>query len=356
MIDQATRRQILFSYGASEDTIDELLQYTRNDFKQSPTNEAPDDELFVDTWRAYADEARQTDAYTCLRRRLVQLAFPIRDGISTTDAYLAAIRQGEVGTDNPGLTLQSPDALEIRIHSSMAGSIPLIITSHRRDFVALVQALVRRNEPVCIPDSMGACMVSGYNNWDRVRAHKREWERTNPDGRWEYEFQRLARRKELYQDRFIILSDGPYSGVSGSEMGIPEQIWREASLIIRREHECAHYYTRRILGSMRTNLFDELIADFMGIVAVSGRFRSDWFLRFMGIEEDPSCCRSGRFLNYTLGVSKRGTPVLKRLLSDAARNLEEMVGRAISPHPAAALKQLTRITLEELADGMLRKG
>ncbi len=356
MMDQATRREILFSYGASEDTIDELLQYTRNEFKQSATDEAPDDELFVDTWRAYADEARQTDAYTCLRRRLVQFAFPIIDGISKTDAYLAAIRQGAVGTDNPGLTLQSPDALEIRIHSSMAGSIPLIITYHRRDFVALVQALVRRNEPVRIPDSMGACMVSGYNNWDRVRAHKREWERTNPHGRWESEFQRFACRKELYQDRFIILSDGPYSGVSGREMGIPEQIWREASLIIRREHECAHYYTRRILGSMRNNLFDELIADFMGIVAVSGYFRADWFLRFMGLEECNACYRSGRFSNYTLGVSKRGTSVLHRLLCEAARNLEEMHGRTISLHPVSALKELTTTTLEELSVGTLRKG
>ena len=33
---------------------------------------------------------------------------------------------------------------------------------------------------------------------------------------------------------------------------------------------------------MRNNLLDELIADYMGITAAAGQYRSDWFLRFMG--------------------------------------------------------------------------
>jgi len=85
-------------------------------------------------------------------------------------------------------------------------------------------------------------------------------------------------RKELYQDRFIILSSGPYSGVAAAEMGVPEDEWRRISLTIRLEHECAHYLTRQILGSMRNSLLDELIADFAGIVAATDRYRADWFL------------------------------------------------------------------------------
>ena len=38
----------------------------------------------------------------------------------------------------------------------------------REDFVFLVQSLTQRNEPEPVADSMGACIVAGYNNWDRV--------------------------------------------------------------------------------------------------------------------------------------------------------------------------------------------
>lgn len=357
MIDRESRRDILRRYGASAEIIDELLDYTNNEFHCTETYEVPADELFVDVWRGYADEARRTGAYSVLRRRLVQLAFPIENGISATEAYVSATRKGHDAQDGTGLGLRSPDALRIQIHPTPAGSIPLLMTSERRDFVALVQALVRRNEPVPVPESMGACMVSGYNNWDRIRSHKLVWERSRPSDSWEEEFHRFACHKERYQDRFILLSDGPYSGIQAKEMGMPEDIWREASLILRREHECTHYYTRRMLGSMRNNLLDELIADFMGIVAVSGYFRADWFLRFMGLEESPLHPRRGRFENYTNGLSEGSRLVLQRLLVDAARNLEVMpmgVPHLEAPYrQAAAIRNLAVLTIEELAVGML---
>ena len=60
---------------------------------------------------------------------------------------------------------------------------------------------------------MGACIVKGLNNWDRIAAHRAKWERDQPGGAtesaWNDEFRRLVPRKELYQDRFIILSRGP---------------------------------------------------------------------------------------------------------------------------------------------------
>lgn len=82
-------------------------------------------------------------------------------------------------------------------------------------------------------------------------------------------------RNERLQIRFIILSDGFYSAVQASELGLSSEEWKEASLIIRREHEYAHYFTRRVFSSMRNNMLDELIADYMGITQAMGTYRAE---------------------------------------------------------------------------------
>ena len=198
------------------------------------------------------------------------------------------------------------------------------------------------------------------NNWDRIRSLRQKWENQNPDDvdkvGWSQEFRRIIPRKDLYQDRFLILSDGPYSGVSAQEMGLADEEWRRLSLVIRREHECAHYFTRRVFSSMKNRLLDEIIADYMGITAAAGRFRADWFLRFLGLENFPDYRESGRLENYRGDPPLSGGAIrtLQVLVKKAAMNLERfdtthgkmlqtLQGRAV------ALMALTYLTLEELA-------
>jgi len=227
--------------------------------------------------------------------------------------------------------------------------------------VTLVRALTARNEPAPIPDSMGATMVAGYNNWDRVNQRKRKWQQQHPDDRagrgWQRHFrQKIVPAKELYQDRFIILSDGPYSGVAAETLGIDNETWKERSLAIRLEHECTHYFTRRLFGSMRNNLLDELIADYRGITFANGRYRADWFLRFLGLESFPEYRAGGRLENYRGDppLSDAAMQVLASLVVTAARNLErydtDRASDLDTPQQQARLLiALTRLTLEELA-------
>jgi hypothetical protein len=49
---------------------------------------------------------------------------------------------------------------------------------------------------------------------------------------------------------------------------------------------------------MRNILTDELVADYMGIVAGIGRFRADWFLRFIGLDAEGRCRSAGRLHRY----------------------------------------------------------
>lgn len=323
----------------------ELRAYARNAFDAGALAEGLSlplpDEPFVPFWEARVAEARERGAFAVLCEHMPQLRFPIRAGVSESGDYQAATRRGaspDKLAGATGLALERPEAVELELYPSPAGRIPLIIVRGRPEFVALVRALTHRNEPQPVPDSQGALMIAGYNNWTRVHELRRRGDEL---------------RRELYQDRFILLSDGPYSAVPAEDLGLAEGEWRELSLLLRRDHECAHYLTRRIFGSMRNNLHDELIADYAGITAATGRFRAAWFLRFLGLEGFPAYRAGGRLDIY------RGDPPLSDgafqqlhgLIKEVAETVESFdAGRPDHPRETAlALLALAVLGLEALA-------
>ncbi len=362
------RSSVLFDHGASLETAAELLEYNKNPFEQTSIKHdlhfPLDDELHVETWERYTAEAEEMGAFATLQKRLVQLQFPIREGISQTEAYRAATRRGTPVNAIPeatGLHLKQPSELRLLMYQSLAGTIPVIITNNRDDFIALLQALAKRNEPSSVPDSMGACIISGYINWDRIRELNRIWKAEDPPDRsvvgWSEElFQRILPHKVLYQDRFILICDGPYSNVAAKDMGFSESEWQQVSMTLRLEHECTHYLTRRIFNVMRNNALDELLADYRGIIAANKRYRVDWFLRFIGLEDFPDYHEGGRLENYRgePPISDEAFAILQSLVKDAAENLEdfdrryadELIKVDAQGHLMMALYQLT---LEEFA-------
>jgi hypothetical protein len=367
MQDAQRRREVLAGLGADSGEIEELLRYNANKFDHSSLGSSLTlplpDEAFVEVWGEYVSEARHGNTLDILTKYLVQLNFPVQEGMSETPDYRAATRQGQSTKAMPsatGLTLVQPQSLQVAIYESPGGRIPLIITHQRQDFVLLVQALTEKNEPEHVPDSMGAATVTGYNNWDRIHRLEKKWQAEHgPDPLglgWEEEFLKIREQKELYKDRFMILSDGPYSNVSARDMNLDEDEWRRLSLVIRRDHECTHYFTQRVFGSMQNNLIDEIIADYVGIVGATGGYRADWFLRFAGLENYPDYREGGRFQNY------RGDPplsagafkVLQTLVKNASEALERFHSdnsEKISATRATTLMilALTALTLEELA-------
>jgi hypothetical protein len=355
----------LATYGASESETLELLNYNQNIFTPPQLeNLHPNHcEPYLTTWKQYVQESHSIGAYATLKPHLVQLQFPIVAGISETPEYRAATRKGESTEQmqmSTGLTLQEPEKLQLYLYPTLAGEIPVIVAANRPDFISLVQALTKRNEPTPIPESMGACIVEGYNNWHRVRQYQQQWlnknQHQNHQLNWAVEFKKLVQRPELYRDRFILLSKGTYSNVKASELGLDEQQWLELSGKIRLEHECTHYVTRRWFGSMRNNILDELIADYRGIVSAIGNYRADWFLHFVGLEAFPTYRQGGRLENY------RGEPplspgafqVLQKLVKTAAENLEKFEQKSqklarIKSEEIAIFIALTTLRLEELA-------
>ncbi|MEM7051284.1 MAG: hypothetical protein AAF604_16560 [Acidobacteriota bacterium] len=360
------QEQILASLGAQGDDLAALERYNENHFDLAVLDEQPlphDDEPCVEQWATWLRRAGGGAVWPLLRADLPQLAFPVAAGMSATDDYRAATLAGRPVNSlekATGLEIEQPEGIELMLHRTAAGRIPVLIVRQRQDFVALVQALGRRNEARPVPAAMGALMVAGFNNWARIRERQAKWRETPPEDRetatWKEEFSRLRAHKELFQDRFMILSNGPYSAVPAGDLGLQDDDWRERSLVIRREHEATHYFTRRLFGSMRNNLLDELIADYTGIVAAEGYFRADWFRRFVGLQADGAIRSNGR-INIYRGdppLSDAAFAVLGKLVVRAAEHLEAFDRVAFSGPPslrqqAVMIVALATLRLENLA-------
>src|SRR5262249_20971186 len=149
----------------------------------------------------------------------------------------AVTRKGappESVTETTGLSLSAPANLRLWVHASLAGPLPVLCTDQRDDFIRLVQALSCRSEPEPVPAAQGACLISGLNNWDRVWEHRKRWLADGgTEENWPEEFRRIIPQEELYQDRFVILSEGNYSNVLAEAVGLSAEEWRRLSLTIR---------------------------------------------------------------------------------------------------------------------------
>lgn len=350
--------------GATDADVDALLACTANVFRVQ-TQEIPlADEPYVAVWRRWAREGEGEGLFPVLARHLPQLAFPVVAGISQTDDYRAATLRGvPVGelAAATGLSLAEPQALRLVLYPTVAGTVPVLLPRGRADFETLVRALSGRNEPVALLASMGACTVKGYNDWDRLRAYQCGWLAEHADGDWSDELSRLQQHRELYQDRFLILSDGDYSGIPAAESGRDAEAWRRMSVDIRIRHECTHYVTLRLFGSARNNPHDELVCDFIGFSGALGRFSAALFARGMGIDALPHFREGGRLQHYAPDLSDSAFTVLCALTASAARNLERFDVERVRPDDetrdeVAVVAALCATSLVEMAaeDGAAR--
>ncbi|MCA9972022.1 MAG: NAD(P)-binding protein, partial [Anaerolineales bacterium] len=282
-----------------EPTCQFVLQSDRYDLEHVWTDRLRADltqpltpEPHVAAWQGYAQRAAQEGALPTLQPRLVQLQFPVQEGISRTAAYRQAARQGIVPQQPalPGLQLQAPAALRLHVHASAFGPVPLLTTPHRADFELLVQAFAKRNEPQPLPAATTAYLISGLNNWDRVRALKQDWLRqlqpppASPQAiamLWQQAFKRLLPQKALYQDRFMLVH-ARLAAVPAADLGLPAAEWQRLAPLIEAEHAATIYTLPRLLGYLRDDpLHTELLAYAIGILRAAGQFHADWFLRFV---------------------------------------------------------------------------
>ena len=326
---RAARTEALFAAGASLAVAQELLAYSegREPFAAALPTLPLADEPHLAAWAGYVEQATPGAAATVLREVLIQLHFPIRRGISRLPDYLRATRQGQLPAAlPPGLPLAEPDKVQISLHEGPAGRLPVIVAGCRADFVTLLQALWYRNEPVAVPDNIGAAFISGYNNWARIRELKHSWLADNQPiaalaaSEWAAAFkQTIAPHPGLYQDRFMLVGPGAYSGITAATLGLTPAEWAALSLRLRIEHEYTHYALQRLGWPLRAHALDELLADFRALVEVTGQPTLPWLNHLLGLET----AEPGRLAHYR-GESPLSEPafaLLRRLVARAAERM-----------------------------------
>lgn len=217
-----------------------------------------------------------------LEAALPQLHLPQVEGISGSELYKSVVLRGEAATCQ--LDWQEPAALRLWIAPHPCGAMPVLETPNRDDFVQLVRGLAHRGEPVVIAEGVHAQAISGLIHWGLI-----------------HRFGHQSRA------RLIVMHQAPYGSLRARELPaelgrLDDAAWVEASSTLRLEHELTHLSIRRLLGEMRLNLLDELVADCMGIVAAFGYFSAELFGRCLGMETT-----NGRWTTYTskLGEAER---------------------------------------------------
>ena len=211
-----------------------------------------------------------------------------------------------------------------------AGRVQVVSIRDRGDYERLVRCMMAAKEgPLApVPATQGASTLTVFN-WPRIRAHQEKFlaeQRAagNPDPDWSKEFQCFLSVKENYIDMLVVLSWGPYSAVPAEKAGWPEDSWLETSLAIRKYHELTHVICRRQYPDRVEAVWDELVADAIGIYGALGRFDPALEKLFLGIAGDRYA--GGRLENYT----------------DSAAQLAGMVSRTLegfaqlfADHPGA---------------------
>lgn len=225
-----------------------------------------------------------TDCIKKLSPQYPQLALPLAEGNRNTQLYRDAVLKGlPVGLE-PDF-FGSPADSYVRVTTAV-GEIGILSLGDRRDFEHAYCALANKCEPMEILPSVGAVYLGGLTNWEKIRAHKREYfANGGPD--WPAEFRRFTADKKNYQDKLILLSGGYYSGISPEQVALPPDQWKEKSLVIRKYHELTHFIYRAVYPEDKDAIRDEVLADYIGIRQAFGHYVPAVARLSLGVEEIP---------------------------------------------------------------------
>jgi hypothetical protein len=356
------RRRMLGRLSESLPSIEAVLSYCDSPFDLEAVDEnivfPMAEEGHLEDWRQFERE-QGGQPFEYLRERLVQLRIPITKGISSTEAYAGVARRGQpfdAQVFGGELQLIEPEKLRFVVHEHPAGALPVFVTPVRKDFETLDRALVERHEPVDLNPSVNAHLVSGSINWYRVQKYRAGWQAAGGHlggTSWTAEMGRVVKTEPWrFFDRFLLMGEDDYSSVKATTLGLgmDRERWRSLSTTFRMEHEFMHYTTKRLFNSMNLNLFDETVCDWIGMVRAMEKFKSRWFLQFLGMNDAGEIRPSGRFHAYAKPLEGASRDVLAQLMVAVAERLEGLSARHYQVgHELQFALALTQMSLELIA-------
>lgn len=273
-------------------------------------------------------------ALQTLAARYYQLYLIPEQGKSKSEEYMRIVSEGGI----PDGYSSAPDVFPQNFTGTKddclffmctpVGSVEGLYLQNRKDFERFIQIMVYKCEPVSVPKTMGSCALSGITNWRKIETHKKKFlEAGNPLFLWNSEFSIFTSEKNNYQDKLIIVSKGEYSAVSASTLGLSDDLWIEKSLCIRLYHECTHIICRNKFPDKRHVIWDELLADCIGLLAAFGEYNRKIALMLLGVNEQ-GIYIGGRLDNY-LSPHEKIEDVIPNIflwtqyISDVIRNIKK---------------------------------
>ena len=235
-----------------------------------------------------------------LASRYHQLLLPVREGISKSEEYRGAVLRGIIPSGNSAC-LNHADISMLTVNTP-AGKAEIILASDREEFIHLYQSLAYRCEPVEIPASVGATIISGLINWEKINRHKADYLGQGKTD-WGEEFKRFTADKNNYCDSLILISKGPYSAVPAAWVQMTDQQWKDSSVVIRIYHELTHFVCRKLYPGKKDALRDEVYADCIGLIAAFGEYDISRARMFFGIESE-TYRKGGRLEHYSPDCSE----------------------------------------------------
>jgi hypothetical protein len=249
-----------------------------------------------------------------LAKRFPQLYVKPEKGASQSELYRSIVRKGYHYEGSLSHFTGSADD-RLTLEQTPAGEVTVVFLADRADFECFFRIMACRCEPVEVPATMGGSCISGINDWSKIHAHMeayREGGGEDPSG----EFARFTAVPSNYRERILLLSEGPYSAVPAERTPYDSETWLRLSREIRRYHELTHFVCRKLFPEKKNPIWDELLADCMGLLFATGEYSVPLAQTILGIENGGYV--GGRLENYTGGapdceIVRRVTAVMDRL-------------------------------------------
>ena len=232
-----------------------------------------------------------------LAERFPQLYLKPAKGVSQSELYRSIIRRGEQYTGDLS-HFRGSDEDSITIARTPAGSVEMVFLKNREDFECFYRIMVEKCEPVPIPRSVGASYIGGINDWSKIHHHMDKYEK-NGGTDTHNEFSRFTADKSNYKTSIILLSDGYYSNIGFEDTPYGNEEWMRISLEIRKYHELTHFVCRHLFPENINPIWDELLADFYGLLCAIGKYDKQLAFKFLGIRNGQYI--SGRLEHYVQG-------------------------------------------------------
>ena len=297
-----------------------------NKWPELPLEEQTD----LSWWSEWIKETPPNKHFEGIRNYLPQLWIKPQKEASKSETYKRLVLKGESYNQSKQdaiLELSDPVGFSIRLAKHPCGTLPVIEIEDRDDFLSVVRCLAYRCELNTIQPSVHAQAISGLIHWGLIR-----------------------KVNNLLRAKLIILHRSPYSSLPARLIpGNPtNEKWIELSQHWRLEHELTHLATKRLVGEMRLNLYDELIADALGMLKALKIFSADLFRIGLGLNMDSTTEKNGRVHTYLREVNTQDQLTVCKYTLQRAYELEELITSSSIPHERIALlRYLTAHRLDQ---------